>query len=122
MPPRYAILHHDQIDSPHFDLLFETSPNSPLLAWRSQAWPISRSTPLLHLPDHRGHYLSYEGPLSAGRGTVRRVESGSVIDLALTPAQIRMTLQNDSGTIVLKLALDPFRGEPHWMAEPATGA
>jgi hypothetical protein len=122
MPLRYVILRHEKIDSPHFDLLFETSPNSPLLAWRSQAWPITQSTPLLHLSHHRGHYLTYEGPLSGGRGSVRRIESGAVARLTQSPTGIELSLQNDSRTIVLKLALDPARGEPHWTADPATGA
>lgn len=30
------------------------------------------------LPDHRALYLSYEGPMSAGRGTVRRITEGRV--------------------------------------------
>lgn len=31
----------------------------------------------MQLPDHRSSYLEYEGPVSGGRGTVSRVESGT---------------------------------------------
>jgi len=30
------------------------------------------------LPDHRSAYLDYEGPVSGGRGTVRRVAAGEL--------------------------------------------
>jgi hypothetical protein len=122
MPLRYVILRHEQIDSPHFDLMFETSPGSLLATWRSDAWPITRPTVLLRLPDHRAHYLEYEGPLSAARGSVRRVESGILTYGSQAPAHVEIVLSNHSRTIILKLVVDAARGEPHWTAEPADGA
>lgn len=76
-PLRYAILRHEGIRAPHFDLLFETAPGSPLAAWRSRDWPVRPDTPLIPLPDHRRQYLTYEGPVSNRRGTVERVASGT---------------------------------------------
>ncbi len=74
---RYAILRHEGIDPLHFDLLFETEPGSMLAAWRSDAWPIAGTTPLIRLPDHRPLYLDYEGPISGNRGRVRRIKGGT---------------------------------------------
>jgi hypothetical protein len=73
---RYAILHHTQIPSPHFDLLFQSTPCSPLITWRSPIWPILNPTPLERLADHRPAYLDYEGPVSNNRGEVRRIAAG----------------------------------------------
>ena len=33
--------------------------------------------PAKRLPDHRKHYLDYEGDVSDGRGTVRRIDAGT---------------------------------------------
>ncbi|MGE5609047.1 MAG: hypothetical protein ACM359_07320, partial [Bacillota bacterium] len=71
-----AILRHEGIPEPHYDLLFETAPGSPLAAWRSPTWPVEPDTDLTPLPDHRPAYLEYEGPVSRNRGTVKRVAAG----------------------------------------------
>jgi hypothetical protein len=74
---RYVVLSHEGIDPPHFDLMFEVEPGSELLAtWRSDHWPIESGDYLDRLPDHRRHYLDYEGPISDNRGYVRRIASG----------------------------------------------
>jgi hypothetical protein len=73
---RYVVLRHEGVPDPHFDLMFETSPGSPLATWRSPAWPIAEDMPLTPLADHRRDYLTYEGPVSGGRGSVRRVAEG----------------------------------------------
>lgn len=74
---RYAVLRHDGVDRPHFDLLFETAPGSGLATWRSETWPIDEVTPLLRLKDHRRLYLDYEGPVAGDRGWVLRVAEGT---------------------------------------------
>ena len=76
-PLRYAVLRHEGVSPAHFDLMFETGPGSALATWRSETWPIDRPTKLTQLPDHRRDYLSYEGPLTKGRGWVQRVAGGS---------------------------------------------
>ena len=77
-PPwlRFVVLRHEGIPQPHFDLMFETAPNSALATWRSPIWPIDSQTALQHLQDHRAAYLQYEGPISAARGFVRRITAG----------------------------------------------
>ncbi len=75
---RYAVLHHTGVEQPHYDLLFETQPGSPLATYRCDRWPLEAGTTLAHrLPDHRRLYLEYEGPVSRNRGQVRRVASGT---------------------------------------------
>ena len=76
MALQYVVLRHDGIPDPHFDLMFETADGSVLATWRSPSWPPRADTPLTPLPDHRSEYLTYEGPVSGGRGSVRRVASG----------------------------------------------
>jgi hypothetical protein len=74
---RYVILHHDGIANPHVDLMFEKSPGSMLMTWRSAHWPIDSTTVIEPLPDHRRDYLDYEGPVSRNRGEVRRIAAGT---------------------------------------------
>lgn len=74
---RYAILYHDGIDDPHFDLLFESSAGGDLWTWRSPAWPFLTETLLRQLPNHRRQYLEFEGPLTHARGFVTRIEAGT---------------------------------------------
>lgn len=76
-PLRYAVLRHDGIPDPHFDLMFEFEPGAPLRTWRSPVWPITGRTRLVPLEPHRPAYLDYEGPVSGGRGHVRRVAGGT---------------------------------------------
>jgi hypothetical protein len=76
-PLRFVVLHHEGIDDPHFDLMLETSPGSPLATWRSPIWPINEPTMLVQLPNHRREYLDYEGEISGNRGRVRQVAAGT---------------------------------------------
>jgi hypothetical protein len=73
---RYVVLRHEGVEEPHYDLMFETSPGSALVTWRSPRWPIEVDTPLVRLKEHRREYLDYEGPVSGGRGEVRRIVGG----------------------------------------------
>jgi hypothetical protein len=76
---RYVVLRHEGIAQPHFDLMFETAPDSPLATWRADRWPIHHGSALTKLPDHRRAYLEYEGPLSGDRGQVSRVTAGTFL-------------------------------------------
>lgn len=75
-PLQYVVIHHTDIDEPHFDLMFETLPGSMLATWRSERWPIELVTPVTRLRDHRRIYLTYEGDLSGQRGAVSRIAQG----------------------------------------------
>ena len=73
---RYAILYHSGVETPHYDLMFETSPGSELATWRSPVWPLLQPAVLTRLADHRRDYLTYEGPVSNNRGEVKQVSAG----------------------------------------------
>lgn len=74
---QFVVLHHQQIAQPHFDLMFETAPDSLLTTWRSEHWPIDRPMPITRIGDHRRAYLTFEGELSGQRGHVKRIVSGT---------------------------------------------
>lgn len=103
---RYAILRHDGIEHPHFDLMFETSPGSELATWRSDVWPIQTVTLVDRLPDHRAGYLTYEGPVSNDRGHVRRVASGTCLITLATPRQWVIQLLPAGPSLVLRPVTD----------------
>jgi hypothetical protein len=78
-----VLLRHDLPDgSSHFDWLLERPGYSSLLTFRVQE-RIDRPGPgpggfaATRLADHRLAYLTYEGPISDGRGSVTRVAAGS---------------------------------------------
>lgn len=72
---RFVILTHDH---PHWHWDFMLEVSAGLKTWRLDQEPASdepiQATPL---PVHRLHYLDYEGPVSGGRGEVRRWDSGT---------------------------------------------
>jgi hypothetical protein len=59
----------------HWDLLVEDGPS--LRTWALDALPgAGADIPARALPPHRLIYLDYEGPISGGRGEVRRWDAG----------------------------------------------
>ena len=88
---RFALLAHSHpvpgYPAPHFDLLLEDpalpGADSPgggrCRTWRLRADPrFDAPTGAQPLPPHRAHYLEYEGPVTGGRGTVRRLDGGEL--------------------------------------------
>ena len=74
---RFAILIHDH-PSIHWDFLLEHGDHCR--SWRMPTDPTSIKTCEITaegLPDHRTLYLDYEGPVSGGRGSVIRHDSGT---------------------------------------------
>lgn len=78
---RYVVLHHVLSDRSHWDLMIEHGPT--LATWRLEHDPAEllprgseAQTPALKIADHRKHYLTYEGPVSGGRGSVHRLDEG----------------------------------------------
>ena len=72
---RFVILEHDH-PFLHWDFLLES--NGVALTWRLLQRPnVKVWIPAEALPEHRLLYLDYEGPVSAGRGRVSRVDSGT---------------------------------------------
>lgn len=102
--PRTVVLEHSVPgEGGHFDWLIDRDGRSPLLTFRlappqraSSAAPRGEggcqllSTPppasfaAERIADHRRLYLDYEGPISGGRGSVRRVAAGEAEILTQT--------------------------------------
>jgi hypothetical protein len=78
--PRFALLRHElpvgAREPSHWDLMLDDG--DILLTWRLMELPTERGEPVaaVKLADHRREYLSYEGPVSGGRGEVRRADEG----------------------------------------------
>lgn len=73
--PRFVILEHDW-PTLHWDFLLEAG--AALRSWRLRSEPASGTVMLAEaMPDHRSIYLDYEGPVSGGRGTVKRWDGGT---------------------------------------------
>jgi DNA polymerase Ligase (LigD) len=73
--PRFAVLEHDH-PTLHWDFLLEHG--GVLLTWRLSAPPTpDGAVDAEEAFDHRLVYLDYEGPVSAGRGSVTRWDGGT---------------------------------------------
>ena len=80
---RVVLLHHTLPDAPpHYDWLIERGAGGACATWRVVAridgagGPPPAAFRAERLADHRAHYLTHEGPVSGGRGEVRRAASG----------------------------------------------
>ena len=114
MPLRYVILRHQNIDEPHYDLMFETIPGSSLATWRSPAWPIESPTDAVKLRDHRRAFLDYQGELTGNRGQVIQVAAGTcqIIISEYSSWKIRLL----SGSLPVVLSFRQVDGQ-HWSVE-----
>lgn len=97
-PPRtgrFVILTHHAPSGLHWDLMLEWGPT--LKTWSlsrqpDQYGPTLEGTPL---PDHRTMYLDYEGPISGGRGEVRRWDAGQFALLDDTAEALLLKLEGE---------------------------
>ena len=78
--PRYVILEHDYPER-HWDFMLEAG--EVLRTWKLTSPPqVGLAIPAEKSFDHRCLYLDYEGPISRGRGSVVRWDSGSFQTIA----------------------------------------
>ncbi len=106
MPSRYVILHHQVAGSEHWDLMLEEG--EILRVWQLLKEPLDRSSlplPARRIGDHRKVYLDFEGPVSGGRGHVRRIDSGTVGFLRLTGTECTFDLTGNRFSGRFRLAL-----------------
>jgi hypothetical protein len=74
--PRFVVLEHDGPRGLHWDLMLEQ--DQSLATWALFQPPDADGTiEAERLADHRLAYLDYEGPVSGGRGSVRRWDQGT---------------------------------------------
>jgi len=71
----------------------------PSARWRDAE--IFEVEPIVH---HRWRYLTYEGPLSHGRGSVTRVDQGvfGVIEWSAAKIEVHLTMRDVRGTLRLE--------------------
>lgn len=92
---KLVVLEHDH-PFLHWDLLIEHG--ATLLSWRLLQPPRANHwLPAERLPDHRRHYLNYEGPVSGGRGSVVRILCATLVDVGIDWSAV-----DDTGTFTLK--------------------
>lgn len=96
---RFVILHHclppGGERQSHWDLMIEC--DGELLTWALDEYPTLNSwIGANELANHRIDYLEYEGPVSGGRGEVRRVESGWSTMLYRDAQQLSAELRGES--------------------------
>jgi DNA polymerase Ligase (LigD) len=87
---RFVVLEHEW-NGVHWDFMLEAG--AGLKTWAVDA-PIVPGVKLTArmLPDHRRIYLTFEGQISAGRGSVRRVAEGVYQTMEWTVEHVRVLL------------------------------
>jgi DNA polymerase Ligase (LigD) len=104
--PRYVLLCHEMPNdaerNSHWDFMLED--NDCLLTWAfDRLPPLGENCECLALPDHRLHYLDFEGEVSRGRGHVHRVDAGEFEWLTdERPHSFVVQLMNKERTVVAK--------------------
>ena len=104
--PRFVILTHD-FPFLHWDFMLERG--KTLRTWRLLQSPDSAERIAAEpLPDHRRHYLDYEGPVSRGRGVVRCWDRGeyTVIEECDSQVVVRLTGSRLIGRAVVERHVD----------------
>jgi len=106
--PRFVVLQHDSPAGLHWDFMLELQ--GVLKTWALDGSPDDpNSRTARPLPDHRLHYLDYEGEVSGGRGQVvcwdrgqyellSRNDNAWEVRLAGQKLVGRASLQRDDGT------------------------
>ncbi len=108
---RFVLLRHEVPEgfgrSSHWDLMIErpdVAEEHRLATWAIEALPVTWAEFLqiddcsrdrieaIQLPDHRAHYLDYEGPIPGDRGQVSRSLAGNVTWLIATEEKCEIEL------------------------------
>ncbi|GAC1474003.1 MAG: hypothetical protein NVSMB9_23600 [Isosphaeraceae bacterium] len=93
--PRFVLLEHCW-NGVHWDLMLEIGSGAPLRTWAIDAPIVSgQDLPARALAEHRALYLEFEGALSGGRGTVRRVDGGEYESKVWAPDLVRVELRGN---------------------------
>ncbi len=120
MSEPFVILLHRHHGPTHFDLMIRRG--DALATWQLATHPSEAGTagPLTarRLPDHRLAYLTCEGPVSRGRGEVRRVAEGTAEVHRADDAE--WTFRLDSEAIAGEFALTRDPADPgRWVFREA---
>jgi DNA polymerase Ligase (LigD) len=115
---RYVVLTHD-FPSLHWDLMLENE--ASLRTWRLSA-PADSSGGIeaLLLAPHRLAYLDYEGPVSGGRGTVARWDTGTYT--TEHEAGSRLVIVLEGNRLSGRVSLDATEPPDRWRYRYVRGA
>jgi hypothetical protein len=114
-----VVLAHWRASDLHYDWLLAPPGDPEALLWTARVWRPPRDWScagawgLEVAAPHRRRYLTYQGPLSRGRGSVRRVARGHFAPLlwGASRMELRLWLNGATGWVVLwRVAPD------RWMA------
>jgi len=100
MPAVVLLLHQQPDGSSHFDWLIARPgcPGDSLLSYRVGTRPDDPGCSALTaepIPDHRPFYLTYEGPITGGRGTVSRLARGTLAGAQLARDRVVLEIRWD---------------------------
>jgi len=98
---RFVILHHQSPTGDHWDVMLET--DSALTTWSIPPQSLTDlpfACPATRLPDHRKHYLDYEGEVPGNRGTVSHIDAGTYEQLS--PEMFILHGTNFSGKLTVE--------------------
>lgn len=93
-----VLLRHEAPDGTHYDWLLgdPADPDGPLWTARtrlpSEQWPSVGEWMLEPIAPHRRHYLTHQGDIGGGRGTVARIDQGTHRPEHWSPDRILTTL------------------------------
>lgn len=114
-----VLLLHETQGASHYDWLLTDPADPDGLLWTartdapSDQWATLGKWSIEPIAPHRRHYLTYEGDIGQGRGTVRRVDEGTfeVIQWADQRIEIELETNNFRG----RVAITPSQ-DNHWQA------
>lgn len=105
MSSAFVILAHSGHGPIHYDLMLERG--ASLATWRLPCrpadLPTGQAVNVKRLPNHRPAYLTYEGPVGNGRGSVRRVDGGTCEDISTDRQRWVLRLTGRAGQDLLEL-------------------
>lgn len=114
----YVLHRHDWGPHPHWDFMLEV-PGQELL--RTFQFPFEptleearRGLPCREIKGHARKYLTYEGPVSRGRGTVSIVDAGGCFVVSRSPRMLHLRLHSERGYELREWVLH-FVGGPDWV-------
>jgi len=96
MDRHFVILKHSRLGQAHFDLMLET--DDCLLTWRIDAPPEDLTTkPVIaeKIFDHDKKFLTYEGPVNKGAGSVEIADAGELKIETHSPNRIALTIKGE---------------------------
>jgi len=107
---RFVVLQHESPAGLHWDLMLEMGPT--LATWALPQPPDATAAMTVEaLPEHRPAFLDYEGPLSAGRGSVTRWDRGTYRLERRTDTELAVILAGEK--LTGRATLTRLPGEPN---------